>query len=156
MAKLKAIGDGISEQIKKYLDRARLIDGYINSQIYPTYKRRQNKRYQTENASEGTRWKPLNADYAKRKLTKFASYQGGGRKMMIATGRMKESVIGPGADHRKIGPSKGRLEVYWTTPYAVYTEDIRPVNVWDKRQDQEMYDGAVKYIMDSTVKGIFG
>lgn len=156
MAGLKPIGDGIGEQIKKYLDRARLIDGYINRVIYPTYRRRQMKRYQTENASEGTRWAPLNPSYAKRKLTKFASYPGQGRKMMIATGRMKDSVIGPGADHKKIGPSKGRLEVYWTTPYAVYTEQVRPVNVWDKRQDQEMYDGAVKYIMESTMKGIFG
>lgn len=156
MAKLKQIGNGIGEQIKGYLDRARLIDGYINRVIYPTYRHRQAKRYQTENASEGTKWAPLNPDYAKRKLTKFASYPDGGRKTMIATGRMKDSVIGPGADHKKIGPSKGRLEVYWTTPYAVYTEDIRPVNVWDRRQDEEMYHGAVKSIMESTIKGVLG
>lgn len=153
---MKELSGGLGDQIKKYLDRARLVDGYINRVIYPTYQRRQRKRYQTEGASEGVKWPALNAQYAAYKLKKFSSYPGGGRKMMIATGRMKDSVIGPGADHRKIGPSRGRLEVYWTTPYAVYTEDVRPVNVWDKKQDQDMYRGAAEYIMNASIKSVMG
>lgn len=154
-ASLKIITDGIGQQIKGYLDRSKFIDGYLNRTVYPEYQNRQRMRWQTENTSEGTQWKSLKPEYAERKKSIFASYEGSGTKMMIATGRLFKSVIGPGKDHRKI-VSNGRLTVSWTTPYAIYTEDVRPVNEWDPKQDKEMYDAAAVYLIKGEIRAMMG
>ena len=67
---------------------------------------------------------------------------------MVATGRLKAAVTGDRSkkEHRKIVLDK-KLQVNWTTPYAEYTEDVRPVNVWSEKLDARMYEGYVIYIL---------
>lgn len=67
------------------------------ARIYPLYQKLQTKRFETENASEGSRWEPLNKAYAEQKLKRFKSYPGAGTKILVATGTLGGAVIGPGA-----------------------------------------------------------
>lgn len=147
-AKLKVLMGGITQDLSKILDRERLGAGYANRVIYKIYKNRQRTRFQTENESEGEKWKPLDADYEKKKRIKFAEFDGKGQNIMVATGRLKAAVTGDRSkkEHRKIVLDK-KLQVNWTTPYAEYTEDVRPVNVWSEKLDARMYEGYVIYIL---------
>lgn len=146
---------GIEQTLKGYLDRSKLVAGYLDRVVYKTYQNRQNQRWMTQGASELSVWKPLNPFYAERKKTLFAAYDGGGTKMMIATGALRTAVVGPGKGHRKV-INGNRIEINWTTPYAVYTEEQRPVNVWDHKQDKQMYDDLAKYLMKGLISSTIG
>lgn len=67
------------------------------ARLYPLYQKLQTKRFQTENASEGAKWKPIQKEYAEHKLKLFKSYPGGGRKLLIATSTLGGAVIGRGS-----------------------------------------------------------
>jgi hypothetical protein len=145
---MKKVQDGIGDAISGMLDRSKKQIGYMNRVLYPLYQLRQVKRWQTEGQSEGHKWKPLNPKYKEYKLKKFAQYDGAGAKMMVATSRLYKDVVGSsgGNGHRKIIEGN-KLIVSWTTPYAIYTEDIRPVNEWDPVQDKRMYANLVRWLM---------
>lgn len=79
----------------------------------------------TENASEGGAWQALNPKYVARKLKKFVDYPGGGRKMLIATNRLVNSVTGDQkTEHYKL-VTNTTLEVGTLVPYAKYVNDKR-------------------------------
>ena len=135
--------------LESMLKRERLGAGYANRIIYTIYKNRQRRRFQTENLSEGEKWKALNPKYAERKLIKYADYNGKGQNIMFATGRLRSAVTGDDGirEHRKIVLEGKKLQVSWTTPYAEYTEEVRPVNEWSIEKDLEMYQGFITYII---------
>ena len=155
MAGLKTVDNTILKQLQSMMDRAKMAQGYLDRVVYKQYQNRQRKRFITQGNSEGTEWPSLNPKYAQQKLKRFASFPGGGRKMMIATGRLQQAVIGPGGEHRKVS-TNSRLIVSWTTPYAVYTEDVRPVNVWDEKQTKQMYEDFASYMMKGVVRSVLG
>lgn len=71
------------------------------ARVYPLYQKLQAKRFETENASEGAKWKPIKKEYAEYKKEKFASYPGQGTKLLIATSTLGAAVIGPGSPFGK-------------------------------------------------------
>jgi len=152
MIKLIKISSGVEKSFKGMINRARSQEAFLQRVIYPEYQNRQRKRWMSEGASEGQRWPALNTKYAASKLVRFASYAGAGTKMMIATGRLKDAVIGDGdqSEHRKI-IQKQTLFVSWATPYAKWTEKVRPVNVWDKKQNDVMMKKARLYLLKGKI-----
>lgn len=89
-SKKTEIRDKLDEMIK----RGGSPEAFLTRVAYPLYMARQSKRWITEGASEGVKWAPLNAKYAEWKKRQFAGYPANGEKMLIATGRLAESVIG--------------------------------------------------------------
>jgi hypothetical protein len=71
--------------------------------------------------------------------------------MLIATGRLMKSVIGPGEDHKKIVTDKS-FEVAWSTPYAVYVSDVRPFNSFGEKTMTEIYDGISKFLIEGLLR----
>lgn len=152
-AKIETLMNGIQDQLEKMLDRSRSMQSYLNRVVYSQYQNAQRKRWITEGASEGSQWQSLNPKYAEIKKVRFAAFPGAGNKMLIATGRLQKSVIGPGEDHRKIATDRD-LTVSWTTPYAVYVSEVRPFETLGDKTMSDIYEGAAKFIMEGILRGI--
>ena len=84
----------VRDKLDGMIKRGGSVESFLTRVAYPLYMARQQKRWMTEGASENVKWEPLNAKYALWKTTRFANYAGNGTKMLIATGRLAESVIG--------------------------------------------------------------
>ena len=153
MASLIKVLSGIEDQMKKMLDRSNRMQAYLDRIVYRQYQNAQRERWITENASEGTPWAALNKRYKEYKKKAFASYPGGGSKMLIATGELFKSVIGPGGSHRKTATDK-QLAIYWTTPYAVAVGDIRPFNVFSQKTMNGIYSGLAKFIIEGELRSL--
>lgn len=122
---LRISTDGIKKKLDGMLTKASLAKGWLNRVAYPMVIEAQRMRWASEGASEGSSWAPLNTSYAIRKLKKYASSPGGGRKMLIATSRLVGGVTGDqAADHYKLVTDK-MLMVGTTIGYAKYVNETR-------------------------------
>jgi hypothetical protein len=127
-AKLYSKVEGsIASKLNGMISRSKMAQGYLNRVVYKQYQAAQNQRWMTENASEAGAWERLSFAYAKRKLKKFASYDGSGSKMEIATGRLQKGVVGDTdpSEHRKIVTDTSII-ISTSVPYAVYQDQGTP------------------------------
>lgn len=151
---LKQVMSGVENNLQGMLDRSKRMQAYLNRVVYKQYQNAQRQRWITEGASElGSKWKDLDPKYKERKKKIFATYDGRGTKMLIATGRLYKSVIGPGADHAKVVTDK-RLEVLWTTPYSVYVDEERDFTTFSDKTMEEIYDGLAQFTMAGIMRDI--
>ena len=133
-ARLRTISDGVQKRLKGLIDREKAMQGFLNRDVVEAYRNIQRKRWVTENASEAGesgRWTALNADYARAKLKRFAGYEGGGKRMLIATGKLYKSVIGPGAGFRKVATNKS-LTISTSVEYAQHVDEARSFTTYGK------------------------
>jgi hypothetical protein len=73
------------------------------------------------NTSEKDSWPALDPKYRARKAIRYASFDYGGRQMLVATGDLLKSVVVP---HRRQGHNW--IEFYTTVPYAKFVNRRRP------------------------------
>lgn len=147
---VKQIEKGINRTIEGYLDRANSIESYLNRVVVDQYRIVQRKRWMTENASEGQRWESLNPDYARAKLTRFKSYEGAGTKMLIATGKLYKSVIGPGTGFRKITTPRS-LTISTTNEYAEHVDEVRTFTLFSRETWNKITQGIYDYIVKNKI-----
>ncbi len=103
-------------------------------------------RWASENATEGGSWRALNASYAIQKLKRYANFPGGGRKMLIATGRLVDSVTGDNKqDHYKL-VAGNRLETGTRVDYAKYVAEDRPFTAFGQTTVKDLTDSLNSYI----------
>ena len=142
------VEDGISKWAEKVLNRSSTagIRAWLNRVAYPKLLQVQLKRWQTEGSSEGETWAALNPDYARSKLKRFAGFPGGGRKMLIATGRLVQSMTGQSGEGRKI-VTENKLELVTTVPYAVYVDEKRDITGLSEETVDELVDELISYLM---------
>lgn len=139
-ASLKKTYDKITEKLDRMIDRAKSTQAYFARIAYPMYQRAQIERWQTENMSQGDRWKPLKPGYAKYKLRKYAGMDYGGSKILIATGKLLKSVVGPGQGHVAVFKNQF-MEIGTLVDYAPDVAEERPfmkfgretIDDWNKR-----------------------
>jgi hypothetical protein len=144
--KLTVSVDGIRDRLSGMLNRAGLVRGWLNRVAYPKIIAAQRRRWITEGGSEGQVWAPLNPMYATRKLRKFADYPGGGRKMLIATGRLVDGMTGDNtADHYKMVTDR-TLETGTTIDYARYVSEKRNIVDLSEETKQDLIEGLSKYL----------
>jgi len=148
---LKTVSNGINKYLNVMRQRERALIGYFNRNVLEQYRNLQRKRWMTENASEGQPWAALNPLYASRKRRQFASYPGKGTKKLVATNRLFESVIGPGADFRKIVSSRG-LYIATVTPYSKYVNEERSFTGWSKKSEHEIKMNIAQFIFKGIQK----
>jgi len=143
------IENGILDYLNELMDRASSgkVKGYLNRVVYKQIIEAQQKRWMTEGASEGKQWIPLNPEYRQRKLKKFASYQGGGRKMLIATNRLVDSMTGKSnQDHFKLVTER-RIEVGSLVEYARYVDEKRDITTFGDKTINEILKGLNDYLV---------
>lgn len=140
--------NAILGRLQKKVNRAKNPAAFLRNVAYPMYQRFQRQRWMTQNASEGDKWKPLNPRYAKSKLRRYADFPGGGQRMMIATGRLFASVIGPSKDHRRL--IKGSKMIISTgVEYAEDANSKRPFFPLSDRSKNQIYREFQKWVMDA-------
>lgn len=129
---LKVTSSGASMKLETMLDRGKSMQSFLNRNIYQIYQSAQRERWMTENSSQsgnGQRWERLDPTYAKRKRRIYASYEGGGSKMLVATGKLYKAVVGPGQGQRKI-VTNSKLYISTNVPYAGNVDDARSFASW--------------------------
>lgn len=133
------------------------------ARIYPLYQKLQTERFQSENASEGQKWKPIQKEYADYKLKKFKSYPGGGRKTLIATSTLGGAVIGRDSPFRggvdkhvalfkkysmQISVKQGGQNAAGKPfDYAGYVAEVRPYMKFSEKSMNLMKDELRKFII---------
>jgi len=119
---LKTIEKGITDRLNGMLAREKAMQSFLNKNIVELYRNVQRARWMTENSTEGQTWTALNPNYKKWKLVRFAQFEGGGQLMLIATGKLYKSVIGPGAGFRKVVTPRS-LIISTNVDYAKHVDE---------------------------------
>jgi hypothetical protein len=172
---LKKVKDDFSDTIKQMLDRTRAPQAGF-ARIHKVYQRLQTIRFQTENASEGGKWEPLQDVYRKYKLKRYGggekrdgdrwkSWPGSGTKTLIGTGTLAGAVIGPGAPFDSAGTSAHRALFTPTSMQIFIAEGAsnaegKPFDyaafVNEERPFMEFGDASLNEMKQELVKFIFG
>jgi hypothetical protein len=141
--------DGISSYLDQMLGKAQTVRGWLNRVAYPLVIKAQRLRWETEGASEGVSWAPLNPDYARWKLRKYADAPGGGRHILIATARLVQGMTGDNiADHYKLVEDT-RLTVGTTLYYAQYVDEKRDITTMSDETISEIKADLANYLTES-------
>jgi len=128
------------------LQRERALEGYFNRYILAEYKNLQRKRWMTENQSEDApQWAPLDPLYVIRKLKKYGSYPGMGRRKLVATGRLYQSVIGVGDEFHKVVTNRG-VRLYTSVPYAMRVDHDRPFTNWSDASEKMLKKRVANFV----------
>lgn len=139
---LSAKNSGIEGFLKGLTMRSASLQSFLNRNVYRAYQNIQRKRWITENVSETGQWTPLSPSYAKAKKTRFKSYPGAGQKLLIATDKLRKSVIGPGEGFRKITTPRS-LIITTATPYAEHVDASRTFSTYSRESISEL-NGMIK------------
>jgi hypothetical protein len=170
---IKVVRDDFSDTMKKMLDKANAPQAGF-ARIYKVYQKIQVERFQTENASQGSQWAPLNDTYKKYKTKRYGggtkreggnwkSWPGSGTKMLIGTGTLAGAVIGPGSPFNSSGVSAHRALFTKTSmeirvgeggtnaegkkfDYASYVNEKRPFMEFDDKSIELMKEELIKFI----------
>lgn len=145
--------NGIVLNLNKKLERINSMQGFLNKNVYQMYQNAQRTRWMTENSSETGRWKRLEPRYEQYKRTKFASYDGQGTKMLIATGALFKAVVGPGNGQRKVATNKS-LYISVSTPYSGYVDEVRSMSTWSQKTIHDWHTAISNFIFFAKEKSV--
>lgn len=81
----------------------------------PSFYRQILEDFVLEGGSSGQRWAPLSSAYAAWKASRFP-----GAGILVRSGQLKASLLGPDAPHAIFRPGPTSLEVGTSVPYAIY------------------------------------
>ena len=144
---LKRLQTGVQDRLQGLMDRASGSQGFMLRVIYPRYQKAQLKRWMTE----GPGWPPLTARYAAQKRVRFAAYPGSGRKMLIATDRLRQSVVGPHRDFR-MHTTRTSMVISTAVPYAGWVDERRDFTTFDRATVQQWRDDLMEYVLGRSVR----
>lgn len=147
-ARTQVKNPGVRDSLNAMVSRARNIRSYLNTVVVRQYQDAQMKRFQTENESEGATWVPLTPRYLAQKLIKYAESPGGGRKMLIATGRLSDAALMRGEGYYKIVDNRSiRIGIDdGMIPYAKYVARTRPFMTFGSDTLAQMRAGIKNFI----------
>jgi hypothetical protein len=138
------------------INRANLPTGYLGRVVYPEILNIQGRRWATENASQGDQWIPIMPDYARRKLRRYQSYPGGGRKLLVATDTLRQAMTntkgGTGDKYHHRILTNREVGFYITVPYAGFVDKVRDITSLTKQQIDGFAKGFAKYITSGNIK----
>lgn len=135
--------------------RVNSLQAFFNRNIFRMYQKAQIRRWETENKSETGQWKPLEPNYRRQKLSRFASFPGHGSKLMIAKGDLVKAAQGTGKGFRKIATNHG-LTVALDADFVggkIHTIAGRPVMKFGRNTIDQMKQALKIYMTTGIVKG---
>lgn len=146
--KMRVVENGIGDWFQRSIAKSEgsSVRGWLNRVAYPEIINAQLRRWQSEGASEGEKWQALNPAYARSKLKRFADYPGGGRKMLIATGRLVDSMTGRSEEGRKI-VQETKLTIVSTVPYGEYVDEVRDITSLSEKTVDRLIDSLIAYLV---------
>jgi len=157
---LKVDLSSVTKQFESLMSRSRFVDGWLNRVAYPQLLNVQRERWQTEGGSQGSQWKPISEKTKQSKLKRFRDYPGGGRKSLIATGRLAYSMTltkslrsdkASDSDHYKL-VSGQKLAMGSFVPYAKYQEEKgRDLTSLSEDTQEKLVKSLKDYIVNGTL-----
>lgn len=125
--KLTKVEDTVTAKLKMMIQQTTFFEQYVLTRFQPLFQRVQQKRWQTENSSEGPRWAPIDKFYATYKKTKYSANFGHGDNLMIASGRLYKSLtLDNDGDWNRI--LSGTTVVFnFDVEYAAFADAVRPI-----------------------------
>lgn len=151
MITLKSLEGQIENRLLDMMKAGKDFKALLNRNIYPIYQNAQRERWISENTTQGKQWEKLDENYQRTKLRKYASYPGGGRKILIATGRLYASVVGvdlnnnSSPDHRKLVEAK-RMIIKTAVPYAEHVDKLRKFTTFGRDFNDKVRKTIVDYM----------
>lgn len=148
-----ALTKRLEEKLKNFKKVSGQTGGVLQRAVLPIYKNAQMKRWQTANTSEGVggKWAPIkDKKYAKRKLVKYASYPGGGRKLMVATSELSAAAALSKFDHASVILSGSRLTITIKLPYASFVNEVRDFTHFGPITTDKIKAEIKKYVVKNT------
>lgn len=124
---VKKISSAVTNALQDMIKRANLVPAFLSRVVYNKYLQAQKKRWGTDNQGdefEGGAWKSLknkkDEDYKKRK---YASYPGGGTKLLVRNGALYNSIVDPAdTNHEAIFTDTG-IHINTLVKYAGYIDE---------------------------------
>lgn len=116
---------------------------------YPLYINAQKQRWITQNASEGATWKSLSPSYLSWKTLKqkqAPEQYPGGKRVLVLTGSLFNSVTGKDKSHHKALFLKSGFSVSSTLPYAKHVNEVRPFVGFGDVTNDKIKNSATKFI----------
>lgn len=151
---IATIANGIEKQLEGMVNRVNLLPGYLSRVVYKQYQNAQRERWQTENTTayvDGGQWAPLDPAYRAYKEKKFKDYPGGGRKILIRTKRLMDSVVGP-AQEQGVLVDERSIRILTMVPYANFVDEVRTFSNFSALFYRDVYKGIGQYLLKSLVK----
>lgn len=142
---LESLHDNVTKRLQSMVDKTKSMQTYFARVAYPRYQRTQIERWMSENQSQMGKWKPLTSLYARQKLSKYSGYDYGGTKMLIGTGILFKSVVGPGDGHGAKFTNTS-MEIKTTVSYAPYVAAHRPFMEFSKATVQAWKKDMQEYV----------
>jgi hypothetical protein len=159
---------GITDRLDGMLNRSKGLRSFLNRNIYRMYQDVQKERWMTENVSEGTKWKenssfPTFANwepegspfrkfwpqgYAQYKLYKYQNAPLKGRSVMVATGDLFQSVIGPGKGFRKVIEDRS-ITILTSIPYAKDADDVRTFTTYSLQTRKRFRKAIAQFVFNN-------
>lgn len=148
-ASISQVESGVTKSLEEMIQRGKSVSAYLNRVLLRKFQKAQIERWKTENQSEKEKWQPLTPAYKTYKLKKFASYPGGGRSLMIATGRLASGAQARDAAYFYKIVSDSQFVIGINTsalPYSVYPGEMRPYMEFSDETLQDWKAGIRSYI----------
>lgn len=165
MVKLKTLHNRITKRLNAIKQREKSMQSFLNTTMVEMYRNIQKARWMSEGASERLRWKPLSTKpffafwepkkselrrfwqggYVEYKRHKFAEYEGSGKKMLIATGKLYKDVIGPGGKFKKVATPK-KLTITTSNEYANWVDENRTFTKYSPETRAAMRKATAQFL----------
>lgn len=146
-ASIKTLVSGVKGRLKGLVERGgrdEALISFLNVPVTNAYKEIQRRRWETENVSEGQQWSLLkDARYKKWKSVTYGSDPTTGRPLLVASGRLKGSIIGTSREFKKVATRKG-LTITTSVPYAAGVDQLRSFTTYSR----ETREGLRKMVRD--------
>lgn len=150
MFSLNSISKGVQSRMNQMVkDGPSKTRAWLNRQAYSVYQKAQAQRFETENQSEGRRWKQVKRDYRIQKIRdkqESPNAYPGGDRILIYTGALSRSVVGTSKDnHRKVVTDR-KLTVATTLEYAGFVAQVRPFMRFGQETRTDFRNSFIEYM----------
>ena len=145
--------DPISNRLNGMFRRSSIgLQVYLKTEVYKQYQEAQLARWKSGGSgdssvitSEGDKWGALKPAYRKYKRRKFGSMAYGGNQILVATGALLKSVIGPGNGQNLIVSPKS-ITISTSVSYAPYVNAERQYSKFGPKTMGQIKSGIVGFI----------
>lgn len=146
MGGMKRLKDNTNKRLEDLVLKGRDARSFIKKYLKPFYIDAQRDRFESKNVSQGAEWAPLNPQYEKYKLKKFAGFPGGGRKINVATGRLYRTLTFQEPNSVKELVEDKTWIVIFDVPYGTFVDKARPVLKFNYAFRRDIREKFVKYM----------
>lgn len=141
---------GIEKNLESMMNRANSVSSYLNRNLFRQIQKAQMTRWQTEGASEGFSWEPLDEKYLAYKRKKYANSPGAGSITLVATGKLQLGALGRDSNYYYKTVTNTRFIFGINTgelPYALYPGQVRPYMKFSDEHVADMKRGIRDFIV---------